>query len=279
MTPILSHYQATVILKAKEAGETAVSTSVDLNKTTAVLPLTQTHVLLPDGQQLTWEQLHEMVANPNNCYTIEENEIEKVQFFSEVLQRAYSLYPTQSAPTMLVAGFPMHRIKGTDPWRDTASKIKVAAPSGSVLDTTMGLGYTAIRAAETAVRLTTIELDPTVEQICRRNPWSQPLFTNPKINRVIGDAFDVVETLEDASYQRIIHDPPTFSLAGHLYSADFYRELWRILQPKGRVFHYIADPKSRSGRSITRGVVQRLQQSGFRRVKPAPQAFGVVAYK
>lgn len=279
MQPTLSHFQAKGILAAKEAVETAVSTSLDLGRTTAVLPLTSTHVILPDGQQLDWAQLEEIVANLNNCFTVADNDIEKIQFFSEALQRAYSLYPTQSAPTMLVAGFPMHRIKNTNPWRDTQSKIKAAVPQGEVLDTTMGLGYTAILAAETAVRVTTIELDPTVEQICRRNPWSQSLFANPKIKRLIGDAFDVVETLPDESYARVVHDPPTFSLAGHLYSADFYRELWRVLKPKGRVFHYIGDPKSRSGGSVTRGVVQRLQATGFRRVKPAPQAYGVVAYK
>jgi len=63
------------------------------------------------------------------------------------------------------------------------------------------------------------------------------------------------------------------------YSADFYHELHRVLKAKGRVFHYIGDPKSKSGGTVTRGVVRRLQEVGFRRVKPWPRAFGVVAYK
>jgi predicted methyltransferase len=188
--------------------------------------------------------------------------------------------PTEGAPTMLISGIPMHRIKDTDPYRDTLSKIKTIAPiTGQTLDTTMGLGYTAIEAAKTAGHVTTIELDPTVLEICRRNPWSQALFDNPRISRVIGDAYDEVEQWTDQSFARIIHDPPTFSLAGDLYSADFYGQLFRLLKAKGRLFHYIGDPKSKSGASVTRGVVRRLQAAGFGRIAPAPQAFGVVAYK
>ena len=55
--------------------------------------------------------------------------------------------------------------------------------------------------------------------------------------------------------------------------------MYRVLRVSGRVFHYIGDPQSRSGRNVTRGVVRRLQESGFNRVKSYPQAFGVVAYK
>jgi predicted methyltransferase len=173
----------------------------------------------------------------------------------------------------------MHRIKNTDPHKDTLSKIKAVAPvSGELLDTTMGLGYTAIQAAKTATHVTTIELDPTVVEICRRNPWSQALFDNPQITRRIGHAWDVVEEFEANRFTRIIHDPPMFSLAGELYAADFYRELRRVLKDNGRLFHYIGDPQSKSGRSTTRGVTRRLREAGFRRVKPWPRAFGVVAY-
>ena len=143
----------------------------------------------------------------------------------------------------------------------------------------MGLGYTAIEAARTADHVTTIELDPAVTEICRLNPWSQELFDNPRITRLIGDTFDLITDFADDSFARILHDPPMFSLAGHLYSADFYSQLRRVLRPSGRLFHYVGDPASRSGRNVTRGVVRRLHESGFRRVKPYQRAFGVVAYK
>ncbi|MCA9929851.1 MAG: hypothetical protein KC419_15310 [Anaerolineales bacterium] len=277
---VLSHFQAKPILEAMWSGHEQVETSLDLGLETAVLPLTPTHLHLPDGQTLTTAQLEEITANELACYRVQGSEIEKIQFFSETLNRYYSLMPTEGAPTMLISGLSMHRIKGTEPHKDTLAKIKAVTPvTGAVLDTTMGLGYTAIMAAKTAVHVTTIELDPTVGEVCRANPWSQALFTRDNITRLIGDAFDRIEEFDDESFSRIVHDPPMFKLAGHLYSTDFYHELYRVLKAKGRVFHYIGDPKSKSGGTVTHGVVRRLHDVGFRRVKPWPQAFGVVAYK
>ena len=87
------------------------------------------------------------------------------------LGRAYSLMPTEGAPTLLVWGIPMHRIKGTNPQRDTLTKIQAIAPvAGRVLDTCTGLGYTAIEAARTAEQVVTIELDPTVLEVARLQP-------------------------------------------------------------------------------------------------------------
>ncbi|MCB8965392.1 MAG: spermine synthase [Ardenticatenaceae bacterium] len=281
MPPILSHYQAHALLQAHANGAAAASVSLDLNLSTSDVTLTPLGVTLPNGRFLTLDQLTEISANENACYLVTpENEVEKIHYFSETHNRFYSLMPTRGAPTMLVSGIPMHRIKDTDPHRDTLSKIKAVSPvTGHVLDTTMGLGYTAIMAAKTAVSVTTIELDPTVVNICQHNPWSQELFTNPKITRLIGDAYDQVDQFPAEHFSRIIHDPPVFSLAGDLYAAEFYQQLYRILKTRGRLFHYIGDPKSKSGSGVTRGVTRRLQEAGFHRVKPYPQAFGVVAYK
>lgn len=181
---------------------------------------------------------------------------------------------------MLLAGFVMHRIKEIDPWQDTQRKIAALAPvSGRVLDTATGLGYTAIQAASTAEFVTTIELDPGAQEIARLNPWSQELFTNPRITQLMGDASEIVPTLENESFSRILHDPPTFSLAGQLYSGAFYRELYRLLKRGGRLFHYIGDPNSKASGGVTRGVLRRLQEAGFSRVLRRPEAYGVVAYK
>ena len=99
---------------------------------------------------------------------------------------------------MLVSGIPMHRIKDTDPHADTLEKMRAVRPVvGQVLDTATGLGYTAIEAAKTAAHVTTIELDPAALEVCRRNPWSQALFDNPKITQVVGDSFEVVLELRE----------------------------------------------------------------------------------
>lgn len=280
MAPLLSHFQASDILRAFEAGESTVTTSLDLGRTRVELILSPQFVLLPDGQRLSLKAVQIICDNELGCYFIRGGELERIEIFSESFNRYYSLMPTVSAPTMLISGIPMHRIKGTDPHQDTMSKIKAVAPvHGPVLDTTMGLGYTAIAASRSADHVQTIELDPAVVDICHQNPWSQELFDNPKITRLVGDAYDLIGDFNDQSFARVIHDPPMFSLAGDLYSGSFYEQLFRVLRPSGRLFHYIGDPASRSGRNVARGVVRRLLESGFRRVKPYPRAFGVVAYK
>lgn len=269
------------LLARHAAGETTAPLSLDLGLTETAVSLTPAGLALPDGAVVPWADLEEIAGSETACYRVAaDGSVAKIQFFSAALNRFYSLMPTSGAPTMLISGFPMHRIKGTDPWRDTLSKIRAAAPlTGAVLDTTMGLGYTAIAAAETAASVLTLELDPTVVEVCRANPWSQALFTHPRITRRVADAAEAVAGLESGRFARIIHDPPTFSLAGELYGAAFYRELHRVLAARGRLFHYVGDPDSKSGRGVTRGVVRRLQEAGFRRVQPAPAAFGVVAFK
>lgn len=276
---VLSHVQAKAIVETRTASLATAMVSLDLNRTQQEVALNPAGVLLPDGQTLAWEVVEIIRADDTVCYQVEGGEAYKIQFYSEEMNRLYTLYPTLAAPTMLISGLPMHRIKGTDPYRDTREKIKAARPAGRVLDTAMGLGYTAIQAAKQAEYVLTIELDPTVEKICRLNPWSQELFDNPQIERRTGDAFDVVETLPDGQFNRVIHDPPMFSLAGHLYSQAFYEELYRVLSDRGRLFHYIGDLKSRSGAGVARGVRQRLVSAGFQRVVDQPRAFGVVAYK
>jgi hypothetical protein len=58
-----------------------------------------------------------------------------------------------------------------------------------------------------------------------------------------------------------------------------YAELFRVLRRRGRLFHYIGNPASPSGKSVTQGVVRRLKEADFTCVEPAPRAFGVVAAK
>ncbi len=276
---VLSHFQTTPILEQKKSIGSKINFSPDLNISSLEGIITLNGVEIPGSEILSWEALKAIDAAPNNCFTIRDGAPEKILTFSDLTNSTYSLYPTEKAPTMLISGIPMHRIKDTNPERDTREKVKAARPVGRVLDTATGLGYTAIAAAKIAAHIITVELDPAAQEICRQNPWSQGLFDNSKIEQRIGDSFDVIETLNDASFNRIIHDPPTFSLAGHLYSGDFYAEMYRVLKPGGQAFHYIGDPESKSGRRVTAGVIRRLEQVGFSRVQRAPRAFGVVAYK
>jgi predicted methyltransferase len=276
---ILSHYQAAILLEAHHSGLDTISVSLDLGLTTTEVALTPDRVILPDAV-MAWNEIEEITRHDTACFVVENHHAEMIRGFSDLTGRVYGLMPTEAAPTMLISGLPMHRIKGTDPYRDTLAKIKTIAPiTGRVLDTCTGLGYTAIEAAKTAERVITIELDPTAQEMARYNPWSRSLFDNPKIEQIIGDAFEVVPSFEDGVFSSILHDPPMLSLAGELYSGEFYRACWRVLRRNGKLFHYIGDPDSKSGARTTKGVVRRLQEAGFTRVVSKPQAFGVAAFK
>ena len=280
MAIVLSHIQAAVLLNAHRKQQSSVITSLDLSLTTSNVELSVRGVTFPDGQHLSWVQVAEIIKMENACFRLEANSLHKIQAFSEETNCFCSLMPTKGAPTLLIAGFPMHRIKNTDPYKDTLSKIKAIAPtSGRVLDTTTGLGYTAIEASRTAQEVITVELDLTVLEIARQNPWSAKLFNNPKISQLIGDSSEVITEFPNGTFTHIVHDPPTFSLAGELYSGAFYRELFRVLRRGGRLFHYIGDLDSQLGHRVAKGAIQRLKEAGFANAKPYPLAFGIVASK
>lgn len=277
---VLSYVQAAEIVKARRTGQDVAKVSLDLGLTTAEVAMEPGGVRLLDGQNLAWQDVEAIVASERGCFVVEDGTPRKIQVFSEEANRLYSLMPTEGAPTMLVSGIPMHRIKGIDPHRDTLRKIEAIAPVvGRVLDTATGLGYTAIEAARTAEHVITIEIEPAALEVARLNPWSQALFDNPGITLVLGDTVEEIEGFEDGTFARIIHDPPALSLAGDLYSGAFYRQLLRVLQRGGRLFHYVGDLESKSGRTVVRGVMRRLQEAGFSRIVRCPGAFGLVAYK
>jgi uncharacterized protein len=281
--PVLSRYQAAPLLAARRAGLAVAPTSLDLGRSTVEARLVEQGVVIADGERsvvLSWAELERIARAENQCFVVEDGVARSIQVFSETTHWLRSLMPTAGAPTMLVAGFPMHRIKDTDPWKDSEAKVAAAAPrTGDVLDTATGLGYTAILAARTAASVVTVELDPAALEVARLNPWSRELFENPKISQVVGDICEEIARFADGAFRCVLHDPPTLSLAGELYSGAFYRQVYRVLAPGGRMFHYIGDPASVLGKRTTAGVIRRLGEAGFSRVARHPEAFGVMAFK
>jgi predicted methyltransferase len=277
---VLSYRQIEIIVQAKQAGDPRVVVSPDLGLSTVEVRIEPEGIHFPSGRMLSWQDADKILKSKMGCFQLLEDGVQKIQAFSQTTGRAVSLMPTAGAPTMLLAGFPMHRIKDVDPLQDTRLKIGALNPRGGLaLDTATGLGYTAIALARRVDRVVSIELDPAVVDVARRNPWSRELFHDPKIERRIEDAYEAIEQFESSSFDWLLHDPPTFRLAGDLYSRDFYREMLRVLKSGGKIFHYVGDLASRSGRSVGGGVVQRLREAGFIRVKRRFDAFGVVASK
>ena len=277
---VLSCYQVEHALTRRESVGEVLRVSPDLGLSEIDGVVEVEGVRFPEGELLTWRDAETINDGEGRCYLLDAEGIQQVQMFSSQTNWSRSLFATRGAPTVLVSGFPMHRIKDTDPMKDTLAKIKAVKPiHGRVLDTATGLGYTAIEAAKAAREVVTVEIDPAGIAICQLNPWSRDLFNNPKIGQIIGDVYDVVDDFEDEWFDIVIHDPPTMNIAGDLYSEAFYSKLHRITGSRGKVFHYIGDPDSRAAGRITTGVIRRLQSAGFRRIDRRPDAYGVVAIK
>lgn len=278
MNIILSHYQLESIYPT--GSEKYILLSTDLGQTVSEVLLNKEGIRFSEDISVNWDQINRIQMDHNGCFLVQPSGLERIKFFSERTNHSISLFPTLSAPTMLISGIPMHRIKETDPWKDTLQKIQAFdGISGSLLDTNTGLGYTAIAASQYATWILSIEIDPAVISIGRLNPWSKSFFTEPRISSLIGDSFEIVFGILNNSFDNILHDPPTFSLAGNLYSAEFYTELFRILKPYGKLFHYIGNPDSKTGATVTRSVMQRLRSVGFSKIIEKPKAFGLLAIK
>jgi len=279
LLPVLSHFQTAPLFEAKKNCLAKAVSSIDCGVTQTEATLLDDKVLFANDASFSWEILNEINANKENCFIFESGGAKPIKGYSEKTGRSFSLYPTESAPAMITAGFPMHRIKNILPLQAAKLMIETLLPiNGQVLDTATGLGYTSIIASKSA-SIKTIEFDPVAQEMAHQNPWSQELFNNLNIDQLLGDSAEIICEFDSGSFNCIMHDPPAVNLAGDLYSLDFYKQLHRVLTKNGKVFHYIGDPQTKSGASTTKGVFRRLYDAGFRKVILKPDAFGVLALK
>ena len=192
--------------------------------------------------------------------------------------------PDSGETTLVIDGLLMHRVQDTTPSLDAEAKVRAArvAQGSTVLDVCTGLGYTALAALRAgAGRVYSIELRADVLWLAQHNPLSWGL-TSPRATLLLGDATHVIRFLREGVFDRVIHDPPRFNVAGDLYSLEFYSHLFRVLRPGGLLFHYTGEPMKRRGRGrgpVVRGVIERLRRAGFRVLGYDRRALGVVAVK
>lgn len=276
--PVLSHYQAAALLRARAEGSPTLVCSTDLGRTSASFELDGRGVRAGSELSLPWGIVEHIAESDSVCFVIDGGEAIPLRTYAEESGRTFQLWPTEGPPALLISGFVMHRVRDVGPFEGAERMVKaLGGVRGRLLDTTTGLGYAAITAARTAQEVVTIELEPAVRELSRVNPWSRELFERSNIELRMGDSAELVKALEPASFSAVFHDPPAINLAGELYSAEFYAGVKRVLTRSGKFFHYIGDPRSASGGRTTRGVVKRLRDVGFSRITVREEAFGVLA--
>lgn len=196
----------------------------------------------------------------------------------------YKLYPTSPStpPTLEIDGIHMHRITGSDPHRDTLAKINAARirRGSRVLDTCMGLGYTAIYSLDSGASLVvSFEVSEEVLLLAEYNPWSWRL-SDARITILHNDVTEAIHYLPEGYFDRVIHDPPRLtSSTGDLYSRRFYGELYRVMKPGGILFHYTGEPGKLRRINLPGRVASRLKETGFIVKYYDGRARGVVAVR
>ena len=255
---------ARAILRARKAKHTRVTTSLDLNRTRAVVRLEGSTVRLPDGTELPAKALDALVHKRARVFVVDGGELVPVERHGEYY---YKLMATRSAPTLEISGIKMHRSEGCCPYAQAEAIVRtVVRPGHTVLDTCGGLGYTAIWSARLgARRVLSVEHDLDVLEIARLNPWSEEYLFDSRIDVIAQDVTTFLGVQPAGTFEAAVHDPPHISRAGELYGRDFYFELSRVLTASGKMYHYVGEPGTKRGKAkaFHEGVAERLTIAGF----------------
>lgn len=267
--------------KLQRGGSADLVLSLDLNKSAQKMKVTadggrfilhnRHGISFGDGETVEEIEVNEKLvalleSTPEKVYAIDFQKMEATALHFASDYGNVKLAATDAAPTMEIDGVKMHRSQGISPWDDSKCKARDVVRRGmSVLDTCTGLGYTAAIAARLGARsVLSFERNPAVLRIASYNPWSAEFFENRTvIESRLESVYDAIFKFDSSRFDAIIHDPPRFSLAGELYSYDFYREACRVLRHGGRMFHYIGDPHSSFGKKHYAGINMRLREAGF----------------
>ncbi|MBD3389958.1 SAM-dependent methyltransferase [Candidatus Micrarchaeota archaeon] len=210
-------------------------------------------------------------------YAWDGKELWKVAVFDNGL---YRLRMMKGKPILEIDGLRMHLLKDFEDVLEYSEQVAKKLKIGNqdiVLDTCMGLGYTAIAAAKKARKVVTVELSPAVIAMAKWNPWSQKLFESQNIKIVEEESCsEYIGVLEKGEFTKIIHDPPRFSKAGELYSGEFYRNLRKVCKKGGLLFHYVGG-FGKEKRDIGREVAFRLEKSGWKVTRRDNRLQGLIA--
>jgi hypothetical protein len=265
-------------LEAIANGLSCVRLSTDLNLSERDFALSGQSLVLDADNRLSIDTLKSIVKKTQRIFLCRDGAMHPLEDRSAGY---YKLVPTAGAPLLEISGVKMHISKETDPFASASAMAQQAVRKGDkVLDCCSGLGYAAIAAHRLgASEVLSIELSREVMGLRSQNPWSNDLGQAGIVQRQ-GSSYALIGTMPAASFDSVIHDPPRFSLAGELYSEEFYREIFRVLRRDGRLFHYTGNPHVvKKGSSFVDGVIHRLKAAGFRHVQKVGHLMGVSAQK
>jgi predicted methyltransferase len=261
--PLLTLDTAAALLAAHEAGESAWSGSLDLERSRGVAQL--------GTRSWQWNGAHYPYPESLKARTIyywDGDAFAPVSRFSGSLIK---LVPTEwGAPTFEIDGIKMLPTSKESPVDDARRKVALIEPRGkSVLDTCGGLGYFAACCLDAGVaRIRSFEKNADVLWLRTVNAWSpdpDSAAAGGRLQLAHADVSQAIAQIDDASVDAALHDPPRFGIAGELYSQAFYDQLARVLRRGGRLFHYTGTPnKLTSGRDVPREVQKRLEKAGFK---------------
>jgi len=245
------------LLAAARDGVATLECSLDLGRTRTTVSV---HAYGWSGQGVNYPFVDD--CRERTIYWWTGADWEPAQRFSGSLIK---LVPTVwGAPTFEIDGIKMLPTAQVSPYADAERKVGLIAPRGKlILDCCGGLGYFAAAClAGGAKQILSFEKTPDVVWLRSLNPWSPQ--DDPRLTLTQGDIVEAIQSMPDASVDAILHDPPRFGIAGELYSQAFYGELARVLERRGRLFHYTGTPnKLTTGRDVPNEVAKRLKVAGF----------------
>lgn len=256
---------------ALRRGERAVEVSLDLNlsMTTLRLPLVAPFPSAAADQEAL---LSAAAASPRTAWLLRRGTLRPIEHRAS---RYLKLVPTAEAPTLEIDGIGMHVLDPSGIFRALGATVSRTVRQGDrVLDTCSGLGYTALWALRLgASSVLSYEVDAAVLRLRSLSPWSAGL-RDVRLRVRHADVSHAITQLRAGCVDAVVHDPPRISVAGELYSLEFYRGLAQALVPGGRLYHYTGRPFHRwRRRDICRGVGRRLDEAGFD-VRWSAQAHG-----
>jgi len=300
-----------------DAGEKSIEISLDLNLSSKRFSIKEDCLLLDENGLLDKTNVADKINSVNKAGVVDKNMLESIavtrqkvfvlsrQGLSPVEVRAdgyYKLVPTDTVPTLEINGIKMHRSKDIDPFIDAELKTKlVVQPNDHVLDTCGGLGYSALFALKAgAKKVVSTEKSQSVIQIRCQNPWflvhddKRLGFERYKFERYGDERIDLanihwvhdditlyIQGLDDQIFDSVIHDPPRFTSAtGELYGKEFYGQLFRVMKPVSRIFHYTGSPKKIKHQDrFIKNAMKRMEQAGFTNVVFNDRLQGIHAIK